>query len=59
MKKKVLKVQKLFLFVFFIPYFFVIAQNEQFTQREIPRDSLLMYARTIIDSAKCRVCVCG
>jgi general stress protein 26 len=40
-----------------MPYVLVIAQNEQFTQREIPRDSLLMYARTIIDSAKCRVLI--
>jgi len=56
-KKKILKVQRLFLLFLFLPYVSVIAQNEQFTQREIPRDSLLMYARTIIDSAKCRVLI--
>ena len=34
------------------------AQNEQFQeQRGISRDSLLIYARTIIDSARCRVLI--
>ena len=34
----------------------IVAQDEQFApHREISRDSLLTYARTIIDSAKCRV----
>jgi general stress protein 26 len=36
----------------------LIAQTEQFpAQREISRDSLLTYARIIIDSAKCRALV--
>lgn len=57
MIKKVLKAQMLFLLVLFLPYISVIAQNEQFTQREIARGSLLMDARAIIDSAKCRVLI--
>ncbi len=36
----------------------LIAQTEQFqTQREITRDSLLIYARMIIDSALCKVLI--
>jgi len=41
-----------------LPYTSIIAQDEQFpTQREIPRDSLLIYARMIVDSSNSRVLI--
>jgi general stress protein 26 len=49
---------KYLLVLLLLPTSSLIAQAEQFPpQREISRDSLLTYARIIIDSAKCRVFV--
>lgn len=58
MKKRFFKSVKYFLIIVVTLYISAFAQNEQFQgQREIPRDSLLIFARTIIDSARCRVLV--
>lgn len=50
------KVVRYLLVMLIMPATFIFSQTEQFPpQREISRDSLLTYARLIIDSAKCRV----
>jgi general stress protein 26 len=55
--KKIFKQSTKYLLIFLLlPTYSLIAQKEQFPpQREISRDSLLTYARMIVDSAKCRV----
>jgi general stress protein 26 len=56
MKNILTQALKYLLVVLLLSTFSLIAQTEQFSaQREISRDSLLTYARIIIDSAKCRV----
>ena len=58
MKKILTQSLKYLLVLLLLPTSSLIAQTEQFPpQREISRDSLLTYARIIIDSAKCRVFV--
>jgi len=50
------KVIRYLLVLLIMPATFIFSQTEQFPQqREISRDSLLTYARMIVDSAKCRV----
>ena len=52
MKNRFVKVLKYVLVLLFLPYASIVAQNEQFSpQREIQRDSLLTYARMIVDSS--------
>lgn len=58
MKKILTQSLKYLLVLLLLPISTLIAQTEQFpSQREISRDSLLTYARIIIDSAKSRVFV--
>jgi general stress protein 26 len=58
MKKIPTQSLKYLLVLLLLPISTLIVQTEQFPpQREISRDSLLTYARIIIDSAKCRVFV--
>ena len=55
---KTIKALLYFLMLLIMPFTSLIAQTEQFPpQREISRDSLLIYARMIIDSADSRVLV--
>jgi len=55
---KTIKALLYFLILLIMPFTSLIAQTEQFPpQREISRDSLLIYARMIIDSADSRVLV--
>jgi general stress protein 26 len=51
--------KNIFLFFFLLTFTnSLIAQQGQFPpQREVSRDSLLIYARTIVDSAQCRALV--
>jgi general stress protein 26 len=50
------KVVRHLLVLLIMPAIFIFSQTHQFPQqREISRDSLLTYARMIVDSAKCRV----
>jgi len=53
MKNRFVEVLKYALVLLFLPFASIVAQNEQFPpRREIQRDSLLTYARMIIDSGK-------
>jgi hypothetical protein len=52
MKNGFVKVLKYVLVLLFLSYASIVAQNEQFSpQREIQQDSLLTYARMIVDSS--------
>ena len=58
MKNRSVEALKYVLVLLFLPYASIVAQNEQFPpRREIPRDSLLTYARMIIDSSDSRVLI--
>ena len=58
MKNSLTNVLRHLLILLLLPYTSIIAQDEQFPpQREISRDSLLTYARIIIDSSNSRVFV--
>ena len=58
MKNSFIKVLKYLLVLLFLPYASIVAQTEQFPpQRELSRDSILTYARMIIDSSNSRVLV--
>jgi len=58
MKNRFVKVLSYMLVLLLLPFTCILAQNEQFPQqREIPRDSLLIYARMIVDSSSSRVLV--
>ena len=58
MKDRFAKVLRYWLVLLILPYSSIVAQDEQFPpQREISRDSLLTYARIIIDSSNSRVLV--
>jgi len=56
MKNRFVKVLMYVMVLLLLPYASIIAQDEQFTpQREIQQDSILIYARMIIDSSDSRV----
>jgi general stress protein 26 len=58
MKNEFVKVLRYVLVLLFLPCTSVVGQTEQFPpQREIPRDSLLTYARMIVDSSNSRVLI--
>jgi general stress protein 26 len=58
MKKRSVKAIMYLLVLLIIPHTSIIPQDEQFPQqREVSRDSLLIYARIIIDSSDSRVLV--
>jgi len=58
MKYRFVEVLKYLLVLLFLPYVFIVAQDEQFPpQREVQGDSLLNYARMIIDSSDSRVLI--
>lgn len=54
--------KKLYIFLLFLTIFFSVSsipaqENPNFAFRELPRDSLLVLARTVIDSAQCRILI--
>jgi general stress protein 26 len=58
MKIRFIKVLRYALVLLILPYISIIAQDEQFPpQREISRDSLLIYARMIVDSSDSHVLI--
>ena len=58
MKNRFVKELIYLLVLLILPYTSIIAQDEQFPpQREVSRDSLLIYARTIVDSSDSHILV--
>ncbi len=58
MKSRFTKVIMSCLILLILPYSSIVSQDEQFSpQREVSRDSLLIYARMIVDSSNSRVLV--
>ena len=58
MKNRFTSIFIFLLFLLLLPDASILAQTDQFPkQREIPRDSLLIYARMIVDSSNSRVLV--
>jgi len=58
MKNEFVKILKYTLVVLLLPYTYMLSQNEQFPpQKEVPHDSLLTYARMIVDSSNSRVLI--
>ena len=58
MKSRFAKVIMYFLVLLILPYTSIVSQDEQFPpQREVSRDSILIYARMIVDSSNSRVFV--
>jgi len=58
MKNRFVKALMYLLVLLILPYTSIIAQDEQFPpQREVSRDSLLTYARMIVDSSDSHVLV--
>jgi general stress protein 26 len=58
LKNRFGKVLMYLLVLLILPYASIVAQDEQFPpQREVSRDSLLIYARMIVDSSNSRVFV--